>query len=76
MRVALLASKDSVNRRLLAEATRILRERFPEVSLAAETATPPPDALVVLGDDRFLLHALRRVGSNTAVLTVGHGFLA
>ncbi len=76
MRIALLASKDSVNRRLLAEATRILRERFPEVSLVAETAAPPLEALVVLGDDRFLLHALRRVGSKTALLTVGHGFLA
>ena len=76
MRIALQASKDSVNRRLLAEATQFLRERSPEASLSAETATPPPDALVVLGDDRFLLHALRRVAPKTAVLTVGQGFLA
>ncbi len=76
MRVALLASKDSVTRRLVAEAGRVLRERFPEVSLSAEPTAPAPDALVVLGDDRFLLHALRRVASQTAVLTVGHGFLA
>lgn len=76
MRLALLASKDAVNRRLVTDATRLLRERFPEVALAVEDAAPAPDALVVLGDDRFLLHALRRVGPHTAVLTVGHGFLA
>ncbi len=76
MRLALLASKDSVNRRLVADAARLLRERYPEVSVAAEGPGQPPDALVVLGDDRFLLHALQRVGSKTAVLTVGHGFLA
>ncbi len=76
MRIALQASKDSVTRHLAAEATRILREKFPEAALAADVAAPAPDALIVLGDDRFLLHALRRVGSKTAVLTVGHGFLA
>lgn len=76
MRIALLASKDAVSRRHAAEATRTLRERFPEVSLSADLGPPAPEALVVLGDDRFLLHALRRVGSQTAVLAVGHGFLA
>lgn len=76
MRIGLQASKDSVTRRLAAEATRILREKFPEAALAADQAAPAPDAVVVLGDDRFLLHALRRVASQTAVLTVGHGFLA
>ena len=76
MRVALLASKDSVSRRLVSEATRVVRERLPEVSLSTEPMAPAPDALVVLGDDRFLLHALRRVASRTRVLTVGHGFLA
>ncbi len=76
MRVALVASKDSVNRRLVADAARLLRERYPDVSLAAYGAAQPPEALVVLGDDRFLLHALQRVGSKTAVLTVGSGFLA
>lgn len=76
MRIALLSSRDAVTRRHAAEAIRTVRERFPEVSLAADLGTPPPDALVVLGDDRFLLRALRRVGSQTRVLTVGHGFLA
>ena len=59
-----------------AEATRTLRERFPGVSLLPDLGPPAPEALVVLGDDRFLLNALRRVGPHTAVLTVGHGFLA
>jgi len=76
MRVTVLASKDAVTRRYATEATRTLRERFPEVSVSADMGVPAPDALVVLGDDRFLLRALRRVGSETAVLTVGHGFLA
>ena len=76
MRLALVASKDAVTRRHAAEAARLLRERFPEVSLSTELGPAPPEALFVLGDDRFLLHALRRVGSQTAVLTVGHGFLA
>lgn len=65
-----------MTRRLAAEATRILRDKFPAAAITADVAAPAPDALVVLGDDRFLLHALRRVGSQTAVLTVGHGFLA
>lgn len=76
MRIALQASKDSVTRRLAADATRILREKFPEAALEADLGAPTPDGVVVLGDDRFLLHALRRVASQTAVLTVGHGFLA
>ncbi|HII41093.1 MAG TPA: NAD(+)/NADH kinase [Thermoplasmata archaeon] len=76
MRLVLLASKDAVTKRYAAEATRTLRERFPEVSVSPDPGPPAPDVLLVLGDDRFLLHALRRVGSQTAILTAGHGFLA
>ncbi len=76
MRIALLAPKDSVSRRLAGEATRILREDHPEVSVVPDVATPGADTVIVLGDDRFLLHALRRVGSKTSLLTIGHGFLA
>ncbi|HYM39588.1 MAG TPA: NAD(+)/NADH kinase [Thermoplasmata archaeon] len=76
MRIALVASKDAVTRRYAAEATRTLRDRFPGVSVSVELGPPAPEVLLVLGDDRFLLHALRRVGSATAVLTAGHGFLA
>jgi NAD+ kinase len=76
MRIGLLVSEDAISRRHAADTARFLRERFPQVSLSADVGPPAPDALVVLGDDRFILGALRRVGSGTAVLTIGHGFLA
>lgn len=76
MRIALLPSKEAASRKHAVDMARVLRERFPEVSLSTDVGPPAPEVLALLGDDRFLLGALRRVGPGTAVLTIGHGFLA
>lgn len=72
----MVAAKDATSRRFAGEAIRKVRLRASDVVLQADVGPPAPDAIAVIGDDRFLLDVLRRVPRETAVLAVGHGFLA
>ncbi len=76
MRLAILAAKESVYRDAAVGLARTVRDRFPDVPLRAELGVPPPDVLILVGDDRFVLDTLGRVPSSSGIFVVGDGFLS
>ena len=75
MRLALIAAKDRSSRKTAADIISLVRDRFPEIALTEEVDAPA-DALLVVGDDRFVLDALLEANPRTPILSVGRGFLA
>jgi len=76
VRLGVLASRDAASRRFASETVRTVHRRFPAVAVRTDLGPPPPDVLVAVGDDHFLLQTLRRAAPETALLGVGGGFLA
>ncbi len=76
MRLGIVGARDARSRGIVEETVRHIRSRYPESSLRTDFGPPAPEVLLLVGDDRFLLDALREVQPGTAVLTVGDGFLA
>jgi NAD+ kinase len=76
MRLGIAGARDARSREIAEETLRHIRSRYPEASVRTDFGPPPPEVLVLVGDDRFLLEALRETAPETAVLTVGDGFLA
>ncbi|HEV8594911.1 MAG TPA: NAD(+)/NADH kinase [Thermoplasmata archaeon] len=75
MRLGLIAAKDAASKRVGSDLAAWLHERFAEVSIRHDVGPTPPDVLVVIGDDHFVLDAL--AGSTSSpVLVLGDGFLA
>ncbi len=75
MRLGLIAAKDAASKRAGAELAAWVHDRFPEVSVRQDVGPPPPEAIVVVGDDHFVLDTLAR-STSIPVLVVGDGFLA
>ncbi len=75
MRLALVAGRDRASREAAADAVRHIRERFPHVALTDDILASA-DALLLFGDDRFILDSLLDGNPKTAVLPMGQGFLA
>lgn len=71
-----MGAKDGRSRGIVEDVVRTVRARYPDSSLRTDVGPPAPEVLVLVGDDRFLLDALREALPGTAVLTVGDGFLA
>src|SRR3989454_12423465 len=76
MHLGIAAAKDRISREAAAELVRFAHERFPEVAINGDVASARLDALVAIGEDRFLLDTLHRADARVPVLAVGAGFLA
>lgn len=76
MRIGVVAAQDKASKRMAQETLKQLHDRHREVQARQDFDAPAPDVLVAIGDNRFLLDTLRDVPPQTAVLTVGQGFLA
>jgi NAD+ kinase len=75
-RIAVATAPDKASKRLGQEALKLLHDRFRETVARADSATAVPDVIVAIGDSRFFLDLLREAPPESAVLTVGSGFLA
>src|SRR3989449_11340662 len=76
MHLGIAAAKDRISREAAAELVRFAHERFPEVAINGDVASARLDALVAIGEDRFLLDTLHRADARVPVLAVGAGVLA
>lgn len=76
MRLGLKVARDATSKRWAEAVEKTIRNRYPAQGLRFDLGSPIPDVLIAVGDDRFLLDILRETGPETAILSVGQGFLS